>query len=58
MAKADDSGIVLQPSPMGVHLFLWAYGLGHKSVADFLKPELTFPIDENVVIEGEKGMES
>jgi hypothetical protein len=35
------SGYFVQPTGFGVELFLWAHGLGHRDVPEFLLPELT-----------------
>ena len=52
---AEKPGIILQPSPLGIELFLWAYGLGQKQISSYLTSAIQFDIDENIkVLEGYK----
>jgi len=39
-SKAPSAGIIVSPTPYGAELFLWAHGLGNKSVNELLSPEL------------------
>jgi hypothetical protein len=45
-----EGGIVFQPSKLGFELFFWAYGKPDYGYADFLNPEVDFPIIEGVSI--------
>jgi hypothetical protein len=46
----DRGGIVLEPSILGIELFLWAYGLGQRSINDYFKENVIFDLDEKVKI--------
>jgi len=48
--SADKPGIILQPSPIGIELFLWAYGHGQNSIRDYLTDKVKFDIDEKIKI--------
>jgi len=48
--RISQGGIVFEPSPEGTELFLWAFGKGDTSVADFLLPENKFRVDSAVVL--------
>ena len=43
-----EGGIVFTPSPFGVELFLWANGMGNVFISDFLKPEISIPVNTEV----------
>jgi len=43
-------GIILQPSALGVELFLWAYGKADLIYQDYLKTTTIFPINGNIKI--------
>lgn len=45
---AESAGTILQPSPLGIELFLWAYGLGKNSLAVFLRDETKFELDSTI----------
>lgn len=51
--EADADGMILQPSPLGIELFLWAYGKGQTKIHDYLKVTLTFKIDKKINLKGE-----
>jgi hypothetical protein len=46
----NEGGIVFQPSKLGFELFFWAYGKPDYQYADFLNPEVDFPIIEGLSI--------
>ncbi|MCD6017541.1 MAG: hypothetical protein K0S53_662 [Bacteroidetes bacterium] len=48
--EANESGIVLQPTNLGVELFMWAYGLGQRKNNDFFKSDLQFNNAQNINI--------
>lgn len=50
--KVSDTGILFQPSTLGIELFMWAYGKGQLPINDFFKTELQFNNDQNITIEG------
>jgi hypothetical protein len=50
MSRKGEQGIECSPSPLGVELFLWAYGLGAKPLSDFLNPANTFKKDESIIL--------
>lgn len=52
--EADSAGMILQPSPLGIELFLWAYGKGQTKIQDFLKDALKFEVDGRINLTGEK----
>ncbi|MBI2271992.1 MAG: hypothetical protein HYU69_16760 [Bacteroidetes bacterium] len=52
--ESNVGGMILQPSPLGIELFLWAYGKGQVHIQDFLKNSITFEIDEKIKLSGEK----
>jgi len=43
-SKADEAGIILYPSALGVELFLWAYGKGRLSVGSYLDHNIKFEL--------------
>lgn len=46
-SNADNYGIIVQPSQMGVELFMWAYGYGLEPLTSFFDTSLKFnPIKE------------
>jgi hypothetical protein len=45
---ATGSGMTVRPSALGVELFLWAHGLGHLQVAQFLNSDVTFSTDVKI----------
>lgn len=47
---AKESGIILQPTNLGVELFMWAYGQGQRKNNDFFLPEIKFNNDQNIKI--------
>ncbi len=49
----DRGGIVLEPSILGIELFFWAYGLGQRSINDYLKDTIIFDLDQKVNITGD-----
>ena len=53
-AEANSAGMILQPSPLGIELFLWAYGKGQTQIHHFLKDNLSFHVDDNINLKGEK----
>lgn len=52
--EATSAGMILQPSPLGIELFLWAYGKGQTQIHHYLKDSLTFDVDEKINLKGEK----
>jgi hypothetical protein len=48
----DRGGVVVEPSILGIELFLWAYGLGQRSINDYLKENIIFDLDNKVKIIG------
>lgn len=48
--KAPGPGIIFQPSPLGIELFLWAYGKGDLPIKEFFNPMNQFEIDNRVNI--------
>ena len=48
--NAQAPGIILQPTSLGVELFMWAYGHGQKPNSDFFIKELQFNNDHNIKI--------
>lgn len=50
--EAPESGIILQPTNLGIELFMWAYGQGQRSNNDFFLTELQFNNDQNIKITG------
>lgn len=55
-AEATTSGIILQPSPLGIELFHWAHGMGDLPVAEFLKKDVVFNSD--IVIQTTPGFQA
>jgi hypothetical protein len=49
----DSGGIIVEPSILGIELFLWAYGLGQRSINDYLKENIIFNLDHNIKIIGD-----
>jgi hypothetical protein len=49
-SDAKESGIILQPTSLGVELFMWAYGHGQRADNDFFSPEIQFKNDQNIKI--------
>lgn len=45
-SDAGDSGIVFMPSPLGVEVFLWAFGEGNERVSYFLNPNFSPHLNE------------
>ncbi len=45
---AKEPGIILQPTNLGVELFMWAYGQGQRQNNDFFLQELQFNNDQNI----------
>lgn len=48
--QAKEPGIILQPTNLGVELFMWAYGHGQRQNNDFFLPEIQFNNDQNIEI--------
>ncbi|MFH1825214.1 MAG: hypothetical protein ABH873_08355 [Candidatus Firestonebacteria bacterium] len=48
--KATTSGIIFQPSSLGIELFFWAYGKADLTNNDFFKPENKFEINNKINI--------
>ena len=48
----NSSGFIFQPTPLGIELFLWAYGKGNYSASNFLNTELEFKVDDKIKISG------
>ena len=46
----DGPGIECRLSPLGVELFMWAYGFGAKPLSEFLNPENKFKKDESIIL--------
>jgi hypothetical protein len=46
----NKSGIKCYPSPLGVELFLWAYGMGSRPLGEFLNPANQFKRDDSVIL--------
>lgn len=49
-AKANTGGIFVQPSSLGIELFMWAYGYGELHTNSFFKKTIIFPNDQNILI--------
>jgi hypothetical protein len=47
---AKEPGIILQPTNLGVELFMWAYGQGQRQNNDFFLSEIKFDNEQNIVI--------
>lgn len=47
---AKESGIILQPTNLGVELFMWAYGQGQRKINDFFLTDIKFNNDQNIKI--------
>lgn len=45
---APESGILIQPSTLGVELFLWAFGKGNTPIQDFYDTRNNFDLDDNI----------
>jgi hypothetical protein len=43
-------GVVFQPSPVGVELFLWANGMSKVSVNDFLNSSIQVKLDSDIAL--------
>jgi hypothetical protein len=54
MPEENESGFILEPSPLGVELFLWAYGEGQTNINDFFSKSKTFDVDEKIKLSGRK----
>ena len=50
--EAKGGGIILQPTNLGVELFMWAYGQGRRENNDFFLTEIQFNNDQNIKING------
>jgi len=48
--ECDETGLACYPSPLGIELFLWAYGYGAKQPREFFNPNLKVHQDESVVL--------
>lgn len=48
--NAPTEGIIFQPSPLGIELFLWAYGKSDLTNEDFFRPNNKFEVDSNIQI--------
>lgn len=48
--EADQPGLLVQPSVLGVELFHWAHGMGDLASAAFLKTEVVFVSDVTVAV--------
>ncbi|MCG1034768.1 hypothetical protein [Polaribacter sargassicola] len=48
---AEESGIIIQPSNLGVELFMWAFGYGQKSNKKFFATTTEFKTDKKIIIE-------
>jgi hypothetical protein len=46
--EVKEPGIILQPTTMGVELFMWAYGLGQKQNNEFFLEATQFNNDQNI----------
>jgi len=56
-SKIDKDGFIFRPSPPGVELFLWAFGLGNVSAGKFLDSRVVIPNDINInLVEGAHSM--
>jgi hypothetical protein len=42
VSSQPPAGLEVQPSPLGVELFLWAHGLANRPIDAFLDPMLQF----------------
>ena len=49
-SNADNYGIIVQPSQMGVELFMWAYGYGLEPLTSFFDSTLIFNPIEGIII--------
>jgi len=47
---AKKPGIILQPTNLGVELFMWAYGQGQRQNNDFFLTDIKFNNDQNIKI--------
>ncbi|MDO1514552.1 hypothetical protein Q2T41_18005 [Maribacter confluentis] len=50
-SDANESGIIIQPSNLGVELFMWAFGYGQKSNNEFFASETEFKTDQKIIID-------
>jgi hypothetical protein len=48
--NVEGSGIIVQPSNLGIELFMWAYGYGQLPVNAFFQSETEFNNDQNIMI--------
>jgi hypothetical protein len=48
---ANESGFIIQPSNLGIELFMWAFGYGQKSNRAFFIPSTEFKTDQKILIE-------
>lgn len=48
--KAQDDGLILKPSVLGVELFLWSYGKGDLPINNFLNSEINFELSKEISI--------
>ncbi len=51
-SNAAEGGIVLQPTSLGVELFMWAFGFGQRQNNDFFINEVEFNNEQKVRIDG------
>jgi hypothetical protein len=42
---APNAGALFTPSALGIELFMWAHGLGHVEISDYLNPDVSFESD-------------
>lgn len=48
--KHKEHGIIIQPSILGVELFMWAFGFGRNHSIEFLSPKMEFNTTEKIPI--------
>jgi len=48
--QVETDGILLNPTKLGIELFMWAYGYGQYNMNDFFLPDIQFSIATNIRI--------
>jgi hypothetical protein len=48
--NVNEAGIIVQPSNLGIELFMWAYGYGQQSTKSFFEITTEFNNDQNILI--------
>lgn len=48
--NANKAGIIIQPSNLGIELFMWAYGYGQQAINSFFNKNIEFNNVQNILI--------